>query len=132
RGAPDGEAGFPVTALFPPVTSLFRSNCLPEIFPVPVPALLRYVIVITTLSAKKQAETRAIFPASREKLASRRRLDDARERLGRATSRRAVRRRRKCPCRRGRTCSSPSGGPTAAWARARSPWRARAPVRAPG
>ena len=50
----------------------------------------------------------------------------------RLTSRRGARRRRRCPCRRGRRGSSPSGGPSGAWGRARSPWPAHAPAPAPG
>ena len=48
------------------------------------------------------------------------------------TSRRDAPRRQKYPCRRGRRDSSPSDGLSAAWGRARSPWRARGRARAPG
>ncbi len=57
---------------------------------------------------------------------------DQRSRLQGATSRRGGRRRRRCPCRRGRRGSSPSGGPLAVSGRARSPWRAHGRARAPG
>ena len=56
---------FPDIAVFAPVISLFRTNCFPDIFPVPIPAPLPQVIEGTPLFGTKQAEMRAIFPASR-------------------------------------------------------------------
>src|SRR5271165_1417282 len=68
NGAPLGRRldSFPDIAVFAPVISLFRTNFFPDVFPVLIPAPLPQVIEGTALFGTKQAETRAIFPASRE------------------------------------------------------------------
>src|SRR5271166_1270864 len=57
---------FPVIANIAPVISLFGTNLFPVSLPVPIPGFLPQVVGKAALSAKRRAQTRAIFPANRE------------------------------------------------------------------
>jgi hypothetical protein len=114
----------PLLARFPTCYRPVIDDLSPCYPPVPIHAdFLPQVIVKTRISVIRHAEKWAILPVISLLTGNRR---------SPLTSRRDAPRPQKCPCRRGRRDSSPSDGPLAASARARSLWPARGPVQAPG